>query len=205
MLSYTLGVLVLMAIPGPALLTIFGIGATFGYHAGIRYVIGVYVGANVTTLIVFSGLSTLLLEFPGLRSALFLLSLCYFVYLAARIGLAGSELGIVKQAPPGFRAGVMLQLINPKTYMTISALYFGFPILADSPVNEAIIKIIIANIIWIPGHFLWLYAGVKVNRLDLSPRSARILNITLATCILIIVATSAMFSTLETSASLYGP
>jgi len=202
MLSYTLGVLVLMAIPGPALLTIFGIGASFGYHAGIRYVTGVYVGANVTTLFVFSGLSTLLLEFPGLRSALLLLSLTYFVYLAVRIGLAGSRLGIVKQAPPGFRAGVMLQLVNPKTYMTISALYFGFPILADAPVNEAIIKIIIANIIWIPGHFLWLYAGVKVNRLDLSPRSTRILNITLATSMLIIVFTSAIFSISGGSVSL---
>lgn len=202
MLSYTLGVLVLMAIPGPALLTIFGIGASFGYHAGIRYVTGVYVGANVTTLFVFSGLSTLLLEFPGLRSALCLLSLTYFVYLAVRIGLAGSRLGIVKQAPPGFRAGVMLQLVNPKTYMTISALYFGFPILADAPVNEAIIKIIIANIIWIPGHFLWLYAGVKVNRLDLSPRSTRILNITLATSMLIIVFTSAIFSISGGSVSL---
>jgi len=196
MLSYALGVLVLMAIPGPALLTIFGIGATFGYHAGIRYVAGVYVGANVTTLIVFSGLSTLLLEFPGLRSALFLLSLTYFVYLAVRIGLAGSELGIVTQVPPGFRAGVMLQLVNPKTYMTISALYFGFPILADAPVNEAIIKIIIANIIWLPGHLLWLHAGVKINRLGLSPRATRMLNITLAASMLIIVFTSAIFSTL---------
>ncbi len=203
MLSYALGVLVLMAIPGPALLTIFGIGASFGYHAGIRYVTGVYVGANVTTLIVFTGLSTLLLEFPGLRSALFLLSLTYFVYLAARIGLAGSRLGIAKQAPPGFRAGVMLQLVNPKAYMTMSALYFGFPIMADTPVNEAIIKIIIANIIWIPGHFFWLYAGVKVNRLDLSPRATRLLNITLATSMLIIVFTSAIFATLGGSASLW--
>ncbi len=202
MLSYALGVLVLMVIPGPALLTIFGIGATFGYNAGIRYVSGVYVGANVTMLIVFSGLSTLLFEFPGLRSVLFLLSLTYFVYLAARIGLAGSRLGIVTRAPPGFRAGIMLQLVNPKAYMTVSALYFGFPILANSPVNEAIIKIIVANIIWIPGHFLWLYGGVKVNRLDLSARTARILNITLAASLLIIVFSSAIVSTFGDAVSL---
>ena len=153
-------------------------------------------------LIVFSGLSTLLLEFPGLRSVLFLLSLTYFVYLAARIGLAGSGLGIVKRAPPGFRAGIMLQLVNPKACMTVSALYFGFPILANSPVNEAIIKIIVANIIWIPGHFLWLYGGVKVNRLDLSARTARILNITLAASLLIIVFSSAIVSTFGDAVSL---
>ena len=204
MLSYTFGVIVLMAIPGPALLTIFGIGAAFGYRAGIRYSIGVYIGANVTALIVFSGLSTLLLEFPGLRSALFAFSLAYFVYLAGRIGLAGSELGIFTQAPPGFKAGVMLQLVNPKTYMTISALYLGFPILADAPAYEAIIKIIIANIIWIPGHLLWLYAGVRVNLLNLSKRTTRMLNITLAATMLIIVFASAIMSIFGRSTGSFG-
>ena len=86
--------------------------------------------------------------------------------------------------------------------MTVSALYFGFPILANSPVNEAIIKIIVANIIWIPGHFLWLYGGVKVNRLDLSARTARILNITLAASLLIIVFSSAIVSTFGDAVSL---
>jgi threonine/homoserine/homoserine lactone efflux protein len=194
MLSYALAVIILMTIPGPALLTIFGIGAAFGYRAGIQYVIGVYIGANLITLIVFSGLSTLLLEFPGLRSTLFILSLVYFTYLAARIALAGSELGIVKQSPPGCWAGVMLQLVNPKAYMTISALYLGFPIFSNTPVSEAFIKIIIANIIWIPGHLLWLYAGVRVNRLNLSERTTRLLNISLAATMLIIVFVSAILS-----------
>jgi threonine/homoserine/homoserine lactone efflux protein len=192
MLSYALAVIILMTIPGPALLTIFGIGAAFGYRAGIQYVVGVYIGANLITLIVFSGISTLLLEFPGLRSVLFGLSLVYFTYLAARIALAGARLGIVKQSPPGWWAGIVLQLVNPKAYMTVSALYLGFPIFTDTPVNEAIIKIIIANIIWIPGHLLWLYAGVRVNRLNLSERTTRLLNITLAAAILMIVFVSAI-------------
>ena len=197
MLSYAIAVIILMTIPGPALFTIFGIGAAFGYRAGIQYVIGVYIGANLLTLIVFSGLSTLLLEFPGLRSILLLLSLAYFTYLAFRIGLARTGLGIVSQSPPGCWAGVSLQLLNPKAYMTISALYLGFPIFANTPMSEAILKVIIANIIWIPGHLLWLYAGVRVNRLNLSERTTRLLNISLATAMLLIVFVCAILSIFE--------
>ena len=74
MFSYVLAVIALTAIPGPGLLTIFGIGSAFGYRAGIRFTLGVYLGANLTTLIVFSGLSALFTGFPALRNILFLFS-----------------------------------------------------------------------------------------------------------------------------------
>ena len=81
--------------------------------------------------------------------------------------------------------------------MTISALYLGFPIFANTPMSEAILKVIIANIIWIPGHLLWLYAGVRFNRLNLSERTTRLLNISLATAMLLIVFVSAILSIFE--------
>lgn len=199
MLSYILAVIVLTAIPGPGLLTIFGIGAAFGYRAGINFTAGVYFGANITAIIVFSGLSSLLMEIPTLRTALFFMSMVYFTYFAARIGVAGSELGIKSKSLPGCNSGIMLMLINPKAYMTMSALYLGFPLLSLNPLNEALIKIIIANIIWVPGHLLWLYAGVKVNRFNLSPRAKRVINIILAITILAIALGSAVISMLDST------
>jgi threonine/homoserine/homoserine lactone efflux protein len=198
-LSYILAVVVLTAIPGPGLLTIFGIGSAFGYRAGISFTTGVYFGANITAIIVFSGFSSLLMEFPTLGNALFFMSLIYFAYFAARIGFAGSELGIISKSTPGCRSGTILMLINPKAYMTMSALYLGFPLHSFNPVNEAIIKIIIANIIWIPGHLLWLYAGVRVNDLDLSLKNKRVINLTLAITILTIVFGSAVYSMLDST------
>ena len=187
MISYILAVIVLTAIPGPGLLTIFGLGSGFGYRAGISFTTGVYLGANITAFIVFSGFASLLIEFPTLRNTLFVMSLAYFTYFAIRIGFAGSELGIISKKPPSCGSGIMLMLVNPKAYMTVSALYVGFPLASFNPVNEAITKIIIANIIWVPGHLLWLYAGVKVNHLDLSAKSKRTVNIILAITILTIV------------------
>ena len=200
MLSYILAVIVLTAIPGPGLLTIFGIGTAFGYRAGINFTAGVYIGANITAIIVFCGFSSLLMEFPTLRNTLFFMSVAYFTYFAARIGFAGSELGIIRRSPK-FSAGLFLMLVNPKAYMTMSALFLGFPLPSFNLLNEAIIKIIIANIIWIPGHLLWLFFGVKVNRLNLSTRAKRIINIILAIIILAIVLCSAVISMLNNTAA----
>ncbi|NCF47163.1 MAG: LysE family transporter [Alphaproteobacteria bacterium] len=199
MFSYILAVIVLTAIPGPGLLTIFGIGSAFGYRAGISFTVGVYLGANLTALIVFSGLSALLMEFPLLRGALFLLSLIYFTYLAVRIGFAGTELGILSSKVPRCHDGIMLMLFNPKAYLTMSALFLGFPLLSFNPVNEVIIKVIVANIVWVPGHLIWLYAGVKVNSLNLTPRAKRAINLILAAVIIFMVFGSAVVS-MQTSA-----
>lgn len=194
MISYMLAVIILMAIPGPALLTIFGIGAAFGYAAGIRYVIGIYIGANLVALIAFSGLSTALLQYPGMRTLLMGVSLTFLIYLAFRIAFAGSNFGQSKNAaPPGIRSGIILQLVNPKAYMTVSALYLSFPIMPDTPLTEAIVKLGLANIVWIPGHFVWLYAGVRVNQLNLSQRTSRNLNIALAAAMLGLVSISVFF------------
>ena len=199
MFSYILAVIILTAIPGPGLLTIFGIGSAFGYRAGISFTVGVYLGANLTALIVFSGLSALLMEFPLLRVALFLLSLVYFTYFAVRIGFAGTELGILSRKLPRCRDGIMLMLVNPKAYLTMSALFLGFPLLSFNPVNEVIIKVVVANVVWVPGHLIWLYAGVKVNSLNFTPRAKRAINLILAAVIIFMVFGSAVVS-MQTSA-----
>jgi len=93
----------------------------------------------------------------------------------------------------------MLMLFNPKAYLTMSALFLGFPLLSFNPVNEVIIKVIVANIVWVPGHLIWLYAGVKVNSLNLTPRAKRVINLILAAVIIFMVLSSAVVS-MQTSA-----
>ena len=43
------------------------------------------------------------------------------------------------------------------------------------------------NIVWLPVHLAWLYAGVKVNSLDLPPRIQRAINLGMAACLLAVV------------------
>ncbi|MEJ6672390.1 MAG: hypothetical protein QNL57_01900 [Alphaproteobacteria bacterium] len=124
--------------------------------------------------------------------ALFLLSLVYFTYFAVRIGFAGTELGILSRKVPRCRDGIMLMLVNPKAYLTMSALFLGFPLLSFNPVNEVIIKVVVANVVWVPGHLIWLYAGVKVNSLNFTPRAKRAINLILAAVIIFMVFGSAV-------------
>ena len=71
---------------------------------------------------------------------------------------------------PGITHGVMLQLVNPKAYIVnltfIQVLLFSCKLL----VLEILIKLIITNLIWIPIHLIWLYAGVLLYEMPLSEK-----------------------------------
>ena len=193
MLSFTLAVLILVLTPGPAVLSIAGVGTAFGYRATLSYVWGVVIGANLVVFFVISGLAAMLLGFPGLRIFLMTFSLCYLVYLAGRIAFAGSKIGFsVVAKPPGIWAGIVLQTINPKAYVVMLALFSGFPFLPENLLGETIIKFAIANLIWIPAHMIWLYLGISINRLNLSDKTTRIVNIAMALALLVVVLVTAL-------------
>ena len=84
-----------------------------------------------------------------------------------------------------------MQLINPKAYAVNTAFFSGFAFMPDDPVLEVLIKFLIFNIAWIPIHFLWLWAGVTVRRLDLPDRTQFIINSAMAIAMLAVVALAA--------------
>ena len=55
---------------------------------------------------------------------------------------------------------------------------------------ETALKLIIFNIVWLPTHLIWLYAGVKLNSLNLSARTQRVINLVMAACLLAVVGLS---------------
>ena len=189
MVAFTFAVLMLLITPGPGVLTTAGVGAAYGFQAGLRYVLGLWIGNNLVALAVISGLATVIFALPGARITLMVLSTLYLVYLAARIAFAGSNIAFIEARQcPGIRAGIMLQAINPKAYVVNTALFSGFAFLPQSLFAETAIKLIVFNAIWIPIHFLWLYAGSLVQQLDLSSAAQRRINLVMATLLLGVVA-----------------
>ena len=61
----------------------------------------------------------------------------------------------------------------------MNAIYLAF---------ETLLKFVIINLIWIPIHLLWLYAGHSIHRLDLSPRTHFAINIGMALALAAVVA-----------------
>ena len=98
-----------------------------------------------------------------------MLSSLFFIYLAFKIILSDSKLNFLKsQDVPGILHGVILQLINPKAYIVNLTFYSGFAFYPTNFILEILIKIVITNLIWIPIHLIWLYAGVLFYELPLS-------------------------------------
>ena len=194
MLAFAAAVFFLIVTPGPGVLTTAGVGSGFGWRAGLRFVGGLFVGTNIVALIVISGLWAVVMAMPVVRTVLAVASVLYFLYLAARIALAGGTRVAFIEADraPGFVNGVLLQFINPKAYAVNTLLFSEFPFYPESLWVEAALKLVIINAIWVPIHLAWLGAGVWLRRLDLPSRAQRAINVGMAGSLVAVVLLAAL-------------
>lgn len=193
MLTFAAAVFFLIITPGPGVLSTAGVGSGFGFRAGLKYVLGLFIGTNIVALAVISGVAAVVLAAPPVRYALMAASTAYLLYLAARIALAGSRIAFIEaRAAPGIVAGMLLQAINPKAYAVNTTLFAGFPYAPDDLLFETLSKLIITNAIWIPIHLTWLWAGASLHRLALSDRTQRRVNMAMAASMLAVVALAAL-------------
>jgi len=129
-----------------------------------------------------------MLSVPGLREVMLALSIAYLLYLAARIAFSGAKIAFIEaRTPPGILNGIALQMINPKAYVVATTLFSGFPIQGQSPIVEIATKFLIINIVWLPIHILWLWAGVSLKKLALSDARQRAINVFMAIALLVVV------------------
>tara|TARA_Y100000813_G_scaffold127133_1_gene91441 strand:- start:643 stop:1122 length:480 start_codon:yes stop_codon:yes gene_type:complete len=151
--------------------------------------LGLFLGTNLVALAVVSGLAAAVLAVPYVRTVLLYASAAYLLYLAFRIAFAGSKIAFIsRQKPPGVTGGLMLQAINPKAYAVNTTFFSGFGFMPEDMVMELAIKFAIMNAIWVAIHFLWLWAGVTLHRLDLPKRTQFLINMGMAASMLVVVA-----------------
>lgn len=193
MLTFAAAVFFLIVTPGPGVLTTAGVGSGFGWGPGLRFLGGLFVGTNAVALVVISGLWAVVVAEPVIRTVMAVASLLYFVWLAAKIALAGGGrvAFIEAERAPGFGNGLALQFINPKAYAVNTLLFTEFPFYPESLWVEAAMKLVVVNAIWVPIHLGWLGAGVWLRRLDLPPRVQRAINIGMAASLIAVVALAA--------------
>lgn len=188
MLTFALAVILLIITPGPGVLSTAGFGAAYGFRPSLAYVLGLFLGTNMVMLAVISGLAAVVFSVPWLRMVLMGASVAYLLYLAARIGFAGSRIAFIEaKSPPGVGAGLLLQAINPKAYAVNTSLITGFGFAPENLAFELTVKLLIANAIWVPIHLGWLWAGVALHRLDLPHHVHRRINIAMALAMLAVV------------------
>lgn len=192
MLTFAAAVFFLVITPGPGVLTLAGIGSAFGRAAGLRFIAGLWVGHNIVAMLVVTGIAALILADARLRLVLSVLTIGYLGFLAFKIAFAGARIAFIqRQSAPGIRGALMLQAINPKAYAVNTALFSNFAFLPGNPAGEIALKFLIMNVLWLALHFVWLWAGLTLNRLDLPHRTQRAINIAMAAAMLAVVALAA--------------
>lgn len=192
MLSFAAAIFFLIITPGPGVLTTAGIGAGFGAAAGLRFLVGLFIGTNIIAICVVTGIAAIVLANPVLGPVMLYGSVAYLIYLAFRIGWAGSRIAFIeRQSAPGIIGALALQTINPKAYAVNTTLFSGFHFMAENTSLEVALKFLIINLIWIPIHLFWLWAGVSLKKLDLSARTQSLINKGMAFSMLIVVGLAA--------------
>ena len=188
MLAFAFAVLFLIITPGPGVLSTAGVGAAFGRKAGLYYVAGLWAGTNIVSIIIVTGLAAFLFSGDILRLLLGIFSSLYLLSLAVRIALAESKIAFIEALnAPGFKAGLLLQFINPKAYAVNSALFSSFSFIGYNFTTELLLKFLIMNLVWIPLHILWLEAGIKLHSLSLSARITQRVNYGMAASLSLVV------------------
>ena len=190
MLAFAIVSLLMFITPGPGVLSLAGVGAAFGWQHGLRYMTGLFAGHFLVSVAVITGLAAIILAEPIIRTLLLLVSVGYLGYLALRIALAGSKISFNQINAPGFVNGMTLQFINPKAYAVHTTFFTGFAFYPDSFVMETGLKLITMNAIWISIHLCWLYAGCKLNALNLPEKTQKRINIFMAICLVAVVGIS---------------
>ena len=191
MLAFATVSFLMFVTPGPGVLSLAGVGAAFGWRRGLLYMAGLFLGHVIVSVAVITGLAAILLAEPVVRTILLFLSAAYLGYLAFRIAFAGSKISFIEMInAPGFMTGMTLQFINPKAYAVHTTFFTGFAFYPDSFTIEISLKFLIMNFIWIILHLAWLYAGCKINELNVSATAQKWLNLLMAASLCVVVGLS---------------
>jgi threonine/homoserine/homoserine lactone efflux protein len=121
LLAFSAAALVLLLIPGPAVLYIVSQSVEHGRRAGLTATLGVHTGTMVHLTAAALGLSAILVSSSLAFTTVKLLGAAYLIYLGLRALLGGD--GDVATAPTArevrlgsiFRQGILVNVTNPKT------------------------------------------------------------------------------------------
>lgn len=120
LITFTLVVMTLMVIPGPAVILTITRSLTGGRSIGLATGLGIAVGDIVHTVMAALGLSAILMTSAVAFAAVKYLGVAYLVYLGVRSMLqksqAAAALPVVAVKPrAAFSQAILAELLNPKT------------------------------------------------------------------------------------------
>jgi threonine/homoserine/homoserine lactone efflux protein len=164
--------------PGPSNVMLTATGANVGVLRGLPCLFGVGAGMGVMLFLVAYGLGSLVLGSPIVLEALKWCGAAFLLWLSWKIATAGKGGAAHRERPLGFLGAALFQWINPKSWL-VSASAAGTYLQADA--GTAVAQSLAIGALFvaaaIPSGFVWLAAGVGLQRVLDSPRRLRAFNV----------------------------
>jgi threonine/homoserine/homoserine lactone efflux protein len=190
--TVTLGLFLIAAVgllgsPGPAIAALIAVGRVRGFAGGLPYFLGLQLGLAMAAGITAAGLFSLLAAFPSALRVMTIAATVYLIYLAWKIASSpvGETAEAGKSAHASPAAGFLLGVTNPKAYLAFASLLASYTLIKGSAQQDAVTKWLLLVAVMIAVDIVWLYVGVFLGGLMLSPTSERALNVTLGLTVLI--------------------
>ena len=153
------------------------VGSAFGFTRGIPYLLGCAAGLIAVMIAAAIGLSQLVERFPAATLAVSLVGFSYILYLAFKIATHESAATKLEdKVSPGFVAGIVVSLSNPKGWAVMGALFSSMGPIQDVVSKELAIRILILCVIILVGNFAWTLLGERVSKLLTDSAQIRALN-----------------------------
>ena len=176
----------LMGSPGPATMSLAGMGVAFGVRKGLPYLGGILFGTFAVLVMIATGVTGLILAEPAVVRVLMVLAAAYILYLAWKIATAPILSATDRRAAaPAFSSGLVLAIANPKAFAAIGAVYSGNTLVEGALLLDALAKISALTLVILTVNSAWLAFGSSLSSILSNPRSGRIANVIFA-CLLIL-------------------
>lgn len=136
--TYTLGVVIIVLLPGPNSLFVLSVAGRHGVAAGYRAACGVFLGDLVLMVLAAAGMASLLRAYPGLFDLLKYTGAAYLAWLGLnmlrsawrdwRAGRTPAEVATtpVATAPNPFTRALAISLLNPKAILFFMSFFIQF-------------------------------------------------------------------------------
>lgn len=171
----------LMGSPGPATLSLAGLGTAFGFRASLAYLAGIIIGTALVLVLIATGVTALILAQPVLLVALTVLAAAYILYLAWKIATAPvGRIATDGDKAPSFIPALALAVANPKAYAAIGAVYAGHRLIADNLAADTMAKLAALFLVIVVVNTTWLAFGALFARLLTNPVIGRTVNVIFA-------------------------
>ena len=176
-----LAALPLMASPGPAVLSVAGVGTAFGLRRALPYYGGIVAGTHAVMALIAAGVTSLILAEPALVGVLTGLACAYILYLAWKIASAPvGAVAVADRPAPGFLPGFLLAVSNPKAFAVFGALYSGHTVIAGDRLADTAAKLAALSLVIVAANLAWLLFGAGFARTLSRPAIGRAVNIAFA-------------------------